>query len=327
VECRRDPNGRRKSLAEGDDVDEQHRSRAGRRADLRALFVLTPPESKRFIAKAVARLPEVKAARAAGEIAIGHGGTNVYVAEEVVGECPDRDKFLSGLVINRILCVTQAEEKPPMLVLRHGVRVPPAATMEETLRNFGAGSIFVKGANAVDADRNVGVFVANPAGGTIGWSYGLLSARGCRLIVPVGLEKLIPSVRDAARSCGQDTLYYCQGIRIGMIPIMNATVVTEIEAFDILFGLRAVHIGGGGSGDSQGAVVVVAEGEQDRVDQAIALIESIKGEAALHPRKSLCVNCLPTVLVSTDEGVRRETKYCMYQGTPEDELPPFVRQL
>lgn len=292
---------------------------------MRALFVFTPAESRRFIAKAVARLPEVERAVADGEIAICHGATNVYVAEEIFGECTSRDKYLSGLVVNRILCVTQAEEKPPLLIWRKGVLNAPAATMEETLKDFGGGSVFIKGANAVDAEGNVGVFVANPAGGTIGWSYGILSARGSHLIVPVGLEKLIPSVRAAARSCGQDTLYYCQGIRIGMIPIMNATVVTEIEAFRILFDLRAVHVGGGGMTESQGSVVLVAEGEREKLDRAIALIESIKGEPTLRPRKSACTNCVPTVLILNDEGVKREVKYCMYQGLTEEELPHFMK--
>lgn len=292
---------------------------------MRALFVFTPAESKRFIAKAVARLPEVAQARADDEIAICHGGTNVYVAEEIFGECASRDKYLSGLVVNRILCVTQAEEKPPMLVWRKGVLNAPGATMAETLKDFGASSVFIKGANAVDAEGNVGIFVANPTGGTIGWSYGILSARGCHLIVPVGLEKLVPSVREAARSCGQDTLYYCQGIRIGMIPIMNATVVTEIEAFQILFDLSAIHVGGGGVTQSQGSVVLVAEGERDQLDRAIALIESIKGEPILHPKKSACTNCVPTVLIQSDEGVKREVKNCMYQGLAEEELPEFVR--
>lgn len=291
---------------------------------MRALFVFTPAESKRFIAKAVARLPEVEQARADGEIAICHGGTNVYVAEELFGECTSRDKYLSGLVVNRILCVTQAEEKPPMLVWRKGVLHAPDATMAETLQDFGAGSVFIKGANAVDAEGNVGVFVANPTGGTIGWSYGILSARGCHLIVPVGLEKLVPSVRQAARSCGQDTLYYCQGIRVGIIPIMNATVVTEIEAFRILFDLRAVHIGGGGMTESQGSVVLVAEGEKEKLDRAIALIASIKGEPSLHPKKSACTNCVPTVMILNDDGVRKEVKYCMYQGLTEKELPDFM---
>ena len=292
---------------------------------MRALFVFTPAESKRFIARAVARLPEVEYARTGGEIAIGHGSTNVFVAEEIFGECASRDQYLSGLVVNRILCVTQAEQKPPMLLWRKGLLNAPAATMAETLKDFGADSVFIKGANAVDAEGNVGVFVANPTGGTIGWSYGILSARGCHLIVPVGLEKLVPSVREAARSCGQDTLYYCQGIRVGMIPIMNATVVTEIEAFRILFGLRAVHIGGGGMKESQGSVVLVAEGERESLDRAIALIESIKGEPSLQPKKSACTNCVPTVMILNDDGVRKEVKYCRYQGLTEKELPEFMR--
>jgi len=111
-----------------------------------------------------------------------------------------------------------------------------------------------------------------------------------------------------------------------MIPIMNATVVTEIEAFRILFDLRAVHVGGGGIGDSQGAVVLVAEGEKEPLDRAIALIASIKGEPSLAPRKSACANCLPTILVQSDAGVRREVKYCMFQGLGEEELPAFIRQ-
>lgn len=290
----------------------------------RALFVLTPAESKRFIAKAVARLPEVQRASREGEIAIGHGSTNVSVAEELFGACTSRDKYLSGLVVNRILCVTQAEEKPPMLVWRNGVLHAPAPTMAETLKGFGAASVFVKGANAVDAEGNVGVFVANPAGGTIGWAYGILSARGCHLVVPVGLEKLVPSVREAARHCGQDRLYYCQGIRVGMIPIMNATVVTELDAFRILFGLKAVHVGGGGIGASQGAVALVAEGERERIDRAIALIEGLKGEASVQPRKSACTNCVPTVMIRDDDGVRKEVKYCMYQGLADEALPGFV---
>ena len=40
---------------------------------MKALFVFTPPESKRLIAKAVAGLDEVKRAKVSGKILIGHG--------------------------------------------------------------------------------------------------------------------------------------------------------------------------------------------------------------------------------------------------------------
>ena len=297
---------------------------------MRALFVFTPPESKRFIAKAVAHLPEVKKAREEGEIIVGHGSTNVRVAEEILGECPERDRFLSGQIINGVLCLTQAEEKPPMIKIRKGKLVLPEPTMEETLKNFGADSVFIKGANAVDPEGNAGVFVAHPSGGTIGWALGILSARGIRLIVPVGLEKLIPSVKEAAQHAGQDTLYYSTGARIGMVPLMNAKVITEIEAFHVLFGLDAVHIGGGGVGGSEGAVVMSAEGEKRGLDRAIELIGSIKGEAPLQMKKSLCLGCLPTtpsMLSSPEEQFAgKKSEHCMFNGKKEEELPVYMRQ-
>lgn len=299
---------------------------------MRALFVFTPSESKRFIAKAVASLPEVRRAKEEGEIVIGHGSSNVYVAEEIIGRCPERDRFLSGLVINRVLCVTQAEEKPPMIVLRKGELIPPKLTMEETLRDFNATSVFIKGANAVDPEGNAGVFVAHPSGGTIGFAYGILSGRGCRLIVPVGLEKLVPSVKEAAAHLGQDTFYYCMGIRIGMIPLVNARVITELEAFKILFGLDAVHVGGGGLGGSEGAVTIVAEGEKEALDRSIRMIEAIKGEETvpLAPRKSLCGGCLPTTpsmgASPGEQFAGRKRIHCMFTGKREEDLPPFFRK-
>ena len=297
---------------------------------MRALFVFTPPESKRFIAKAVAQLPEVKKAKAEGEIVISHGSTTGRVVEEVLGECPEREKFVSGQIINGVLCVTQAEEKPPIVVVRKGKVVLPELTMEELLKNFNEESVFIKGANAVDPEGNAGVYVAHHAGGTIGYAHSILSARGCHLIVPVGLEKLIPSVREAAKHLGQATLDYSLGIKIGMVPIMNATVVTEIEAFRILFGLEAVHVGGGGINGSEGSVTLVTEGEKKDTDQAIKFIEAIKGEPPLRSKKSLCISCLPTAAstpMSPEEqfaGIER--KHCPFTGKKEEELPSYLQQ-
>ena len=298
---------------------------------MRALFVFTPSESKRLIAKAVARLPQVQKALAEGEIVIGHGTTNVRVAEEVLGECPKRVNFVSGLVVNGTLCVTQAEEKPPLIVIRKGKLVPPELTMEEVLRNFGADSVFIKGGNAVDPAGNVGVFVAHPSGGTIGYAGGILSARGCQLIVPIGLEKLIPSVPEAAKLCGQDTLYYSQGIRVGMVPLVNARVVTELDAFRILFQLPAHQVGAGGVNGSEGSVTVAAEGEKEDLDRAIPLITAIKGEPPLPYRKSLCATCLPTtpsMLASPDQQfANRERRHCLFVGKREEELPPYLQRV
>jgi hypothetical protein len=217
-----------------------------------------------------------------------------------------------------------------MIVVRKGKLVPPEPTMEEVLKDFGSKSVFIKGANAVDREKNVGVYVAHPSGGTIGFAYSILSARGSHLIVPVGLEKLVPSVREAAQHLGQDTLYYCMGLRVGMIPIMNAKVITEVEAFRILFGLEAIHTGGGGVSGSEGSVHLIAEGEKKALDQAIELIESIKGEAPLRTVKAMCINCYPTTpslrTTSEDQFKGMERTQCMFQGRREEELPSYMQQ-
>ena len=94
---------------------------------MRAVFSLTPWESKRLIGRAVARLPEVQYALEHAQIVIAHGSTNVYVAEEVLGYCPERDRYVSGQVINGTLCQTEPAEKPAMLRLVNGKPVPPGA--------------------------------------------------------------------------------------------------------------------------------------------------------------------------------------------------------
>lgn len=298
---------------------------------MRALFVLTPAESKRLIGKAVASLPEVKHARENDFLLISHGSTNVYVTEEIVGKEKtaalfDRNTFMSGLVVRGTLCSTLAKEKGPILLMKNGKIEPPAPTMSEMLRDFGRDSVFIKGASAVDKKGHAGVFMAHPEGGTIGWGIGTILARGIRLIVPVGLEKLVPSVERSVSVCGQKTFDYCQGLKVGMMPLSGANVITEIEALKILAGVRCVHVASGGSSGSEGSVVLVAEGEKQPVEAAIRAVESVKGEPQLKPRKGICEICgVASPAQSPDYTVEGLPKRCPYEKMSEAELPDYLQ--
>jgi len=138
--------------------------------------------------------------------------------------------------------------------------------------------VFIKGANAIDLDRNVGVLLQNDCGGTIGMALGILAARGSHLILPVGLEKLIPSVPDASNMCGLQTVDYATGTKVGLMPVMYGKTITEIDAVYLLSGADAVHIASGGLGDSQGAITLVIYGVAQKVERAIEIIEQIKDE-------------------------------------------------
>lgn len=295
---------------------------------LRASFVFTPWEGRRIIGKAVAALPVVQNAYKNTEMIIAHGSTNVFVAEEIMGSVPNKEFYLSGQVINNVLCQTQPEEKPPIIRLVKGKLMPPSGMMDEMLRNFDDKCVFIKGGNAVDPDFNAGVFCAHPGCGTIGFAMGIMMARGAKLIIPLGLEKLVPSVTESARHMGQDTFYYHSGQRVGMMPVTNAIVITEVQAFKILFDIDDVtHVGGGGAMGSEGSVVLVAEAEKEKIDAAVELYESIKGEKPLRTLKAYCEGCIPTT-PATDASPDAQyqahpKKHCLYEGLKESELPDF----
>jgi hypothetical protein len=261
-------------------------------------------------------MEEVKKAKDRDRILIAHGSTTVVVVEEIIGKekltkLMDRNAYVTGIVKQGVLCSSMGGKKHPLVVLNRGVVEPPADTMREIFENFGPESVFIKGANAVDPEGNAGVFVAHPEGGTIGWAIGMILARGIRCIVPVGLEKLVPSVKQAVSVCGQMRLDYCQGMKVGMIPYSGATVVTEIEALEILTGVKSVHVASGGVDDSQGAVTLISEGDEKAVKKAIKIVEAIKGEPPLNIKRSVCMTC--------------GASFCVYRGQTAEALPLFMR--
>jgi hypothetical protein len=306
---------------------------------MRAVFSITPWESKRLIGRAVSRLPEVQYALEHSQMVIAHGSTNVYVAEEVLGYCPERDRYVSGQVINGTLCQTEPAEKPAIMRLVKGQMVPPVPTMDETMAGWDETCLFIKGANAVDPEFNAAIFNAHEAAGTIGFAYGKICGMGIPLIVPVGLEKLIPSVKAACTELGHAKVDYFYGTKIGMLPLINAKVITEIQAFDILFGLPAIHVGGGGVSGSEGSVVLSVNGEDAAVEKAIEEIASIKGEPPLALKKRRCATCYapPPAFTSgmaaadpdageDKQSIAQARKQCIFSGTLEEDLPDWFKK-
>jgi len=122
------------------------------------------------------------------------------------------------------------------------------------------------------------VFVAEGDGGSIGRDLPVIVARGAQLIVPVGLEKLVPSVAEASKNCGSMRFKHAMGFCPGVMPLVNAKVVTEVQALKILADVTAIHVGSGGVGGSEGAVVLSFGGKEEAVDKAFEFVKSVKGE-------------------------------------------------
>ncbi|CAA7601814.1 Hypothetical protein DEACI_2483 [Acididesulfobacillus acetoxydans] len=243
---------------------------------MKALFTLTSSESKRLIAKGVKALPAVKKALAEHTIIIAGGTTNAFVAEELLNrKVPDKTGYTVGIVTEGKTGLSSAPDPTHPFVVQKGR--PLAIHWKEYLPNMQAGDVFIKGGNALDHTGLAAVMVSDSAGGTIGLAQGILLARGIPLIVPIGLEKMVPDVRTALEfltPLPDEAL----GQKVGLIPMLGATVVTELTALGLLYGLEARAIAAGGVGGSEGAVTIAVEGPENEVRRALGDIKSFKGE-------------------------------------------------
>lgn len=293
-------------------------------AEAWAIVVLTPSESKRLIAKAVAVLPEVKKVFKSGRMIISEGTTNAYVIEELFGITLPREIYACGVIAGGGMSAVPTEVRTMPYLLKCGkpvdTRPPeeqrlkpetiaddadwvhPRANWEahaELIKEFEADDVLIKGATAVDQWGNAGVFVAEGDSGSIGRDLPVVLARGSHLIVPVGLEKLVPSVAEASRNCGSLRFKHAFGFCPGLMPLTNGKVITEVQALKILTGITAIHVASGGIGGSEGAVVLSLGGKEDAVDQAFELVKSIKGEP-------------PTPLPSLIPGIPPEMRFVRF---------------
>jgi hypothetical protein len=245
-----------------------------------SLVALTSSESKRLIARGVAAMPEVQQALEQGWVIIARGTTNAFVAEELSGDkIEHKSHFAAGFIVDGELSSTTVDKLMPVFVLRDGKRVDTAP--DQALKDFGEKDVSIKGANAIDADGNVAVLAAGPESGTIGGILPTVFARSSYLIVPVGMEKMVPSVPQACQVMGVLHFKYSTGLPVALVPMPNALAFTEIQAFEIMTGVKAVAVAGGGIAGSEGSTVLSLTGTQEQIEKAMALIRSIKGEPPL----------------------------------------------
>lgn len=263
---------------------------------MRVQVTLTPPESKRLIAKAVAKLDAVGKARKDGIILVGASTTCAFVLEELTNRKITRG-YGCGITIPRGTCIMQEmlnsiRERgyAKTWTLEKG-KLHEDLPVDEVLKRMGAGDVFIKGANAIDPHGNAGIFLGSPIGGTVGRVVGTAMAKGINIVIPVGLEKMIPTpISKAAVEAGTQRMDYSMGMPVGLLPL-SGTVVDEVKAFQILTGAEAIPIGAGGVGGAEGAVTLVIKGSDSQVKRSLQIANSVKGtqEPATQPPE--CSDC------------------------------------
>lgn len=242
-----------------------------------AVVVLRPGESRALVGQAVARLQNVQEKTRSGHMVIVGSSTTRHVVTHLLNEDPGRDSFAVGRVSDGCLGETPLEGRGPGPYLFDQGQVTrgwPGPLLEK----FAPGDIYIKGANAVDPDGNTAILLGSKVGGSIGVALAILHARGGKLIVPVTLEKLIPSIPKAIGLLGQGVNDRVMGYPVGWIPIAagSATVITELEAMSILANVQATVVASGGFDDCAGARVIHFRGLREDVGRMWDIIAKIR---------------------------------------------------
>ena len=210
-----------------------------------------------------------------GTVSVPTGTTNAYVLQELLGEKFDLRRYRSGITIPKTpeRLPEKQEKAMPDVVFVNG-KPDPDLDRFNCVEIMGQGDIYIKGANALDYINNsVGILIGGRKGGTIGGVLGHLIAKKIELVIPVGLEKLVYADINELHLMASET----DSKGPSLWPL-TGTIITEIEALNILTGVESVLYSSGGIAGAEGAVRLLLYGDNDTVEKALELVESIKGE-------------------------------------------------
>ncbi|MDO8670672.1 MAG: hypothetical protein Q7O66_04490 [Dehalococcoidia bacterium] len=274
-----------------------------------AQVTLTPTESKKLIAKAVAQMPVVRRASESGMVVLHPSSSNYFVAEELIGRKPGTPTWLCGAIVPKGACIEMAvagEHRSEAdkaswdgsgfrhsLVIKNGV-LTQGTGIRDILAEMGPDDVYVKSGNALDIDGNVGILIGSPKRGKSSITQVIAAAKrkSFHVIVPMGLEKLISVPLDVAVKAARfSERGLGMGLACGLLPFRLGEVVTEIKAFEILGGVRATQIAAGGLGGAEGAITLILEGDELGVRKAFGYAEQSKGAQLPEVRLLNCLAC------------------------------------
>jgi len=269
-----------------------------------AQVVLIPTESKKLIAKAIAKLDVVRQAAMDGMVVIHPSSSTYFIFEELIGTKPKTNYWVCGVVTPRGMCVEMAMtigdlsprnvkydpgELRGLWAIKNG-KVITESTTAELMEQMTAKDVYIKGVNALDSQGNVGILVGERGG--LGVVLSAWKKKKFTLIFPAGLEKLIPiPVRQAAMEAKQAKYEYGMGLPAGLFAYPDGKSITEIDAVKILSGAAAIPIASGGLGGAEGATTLIINGTNKQVREAIKFIEQSKGAKLPALRLSNCSDC------------------------------------
>jgi hypothetical protein len=261
----------------------------------KSIVVLTNSESKRLIAKGIAKLPEVQIAYKNGLIGLPLCTTNAYIYEELRStKVVNKSKYCCGYICGKGFCKVNSNEMLPEIVFCKSKEIHidfSKGNLLPYVKEMSSQDIIIKSGNILDKNLKAGLLVGEKDGGEFGNILPYILAKGIQLIVPMTINKSAPTViENIISELGIETIErsFCHGRPVGMLP-MPGKIFTEVDAFKILAEVVAIPIAMSGIGE-EGCVTLLLKAEKEKLELAWDIITEIKGEPKLKPIPN-CKNC------------------------------------
>jgi len=250
---------------------------------------LTVPEGKRLIAKGVAARPDIKRVLTEGKILLKGGTTVSAVCEELAG----RPLRISGRISPRgTMSSKEIEEVWHCAILERGILKNIDGHVDQEVRALKRGDIVIMGANAFDHYGNAAVMFGRALGGGPGPALSGMMAEVGRVIIAVGIEKMVPgNLNDVVKDTARNEVDVAMGMAIGLVPVCGE-IYTEIEAIKTLAEVRPRIVGRGGIQGAEGATTMIVDGEKEEILKIFQILKSLKGSRESGLEESL-VECRP----------------------------------
>lgn len=251
---------------------------------MKVQVTLTVSEGKSIIARGIAARPDVKDALEQGKLLLKGGTTVSAIAEEILG----KSLRIGGRVTPKgTKNARKKYDQSHCVLVENGVVRDADKDIEDITANMGRDDMIVTSANAFDSDGYAAMMAAAPLGYYPGRAMGGFSSQGCKVIIAVGLEKMIPgTIRQAILASGRESIDMSLGSAVGLIPLVGE-IFTELEAISTLAEVSPTVIGSGGILGAEGATTLVISGRESQVKTIMDTIISVKGSKVSGTSESL----------------------------------------
>lgn len=258
---------------------------------------LTVEEGKEVIALGLLRHPAFLDTKEKGKI-LFKGGTTVSKVTEKLIDMPLR---ISGRITQRgTVSSKDIIEGPHSIMYSKGSWRNADDDIIEIVGKFSRKDLIVCGANAIDYKGNAAIMAGSPGGGEVGKSLSSWYTEGTKIIIPVGIEKMIPGdLNEIISKTGRTGKAISWGMSVGLMPI-KGEVFTEIDAIKQLGNVDCFAIGAGGLGEAQGSTVIEVSASEDKeFDKIVNILKDIKTKNkeisgikdSLIECEAICNNC------------------------------------